>query len=634
MAVAGKWSSLKGVVLNEAVRSALENSFNFSCMTPVQAAAIPPLLSCQDVSVDAETGSGKTLSFLVPIAQSLLFGREYQVSKKPSRATKALIILPTRELAAQVQAVAQRLFAALPGDVNPCAVIGGGAANTNGPSALADVKDMRLVVATPGRLNAELQAGALNVAGLEFLILDEADRLLDMGFDVALSAILARLPKQRRTGLYSATQTAGVEELARAGLRNPVRIAVKISAKGNGAFASDGGKEANRTPTSLTSYHHVVPQDDKLVTLCGLLSQRPDDKFIVYFLTCASVHYHSMLPLDRLTSLVGKRFSDDAEACTRPFFALHGKMMQKKRTRSLRKFASSTNGVLLCTDVAARGIDLPDVNAVVQFDAPQDPDVYVHRVGRTARLGRKGHSVIILAPSEDTYVEFLKLRKCPAGVFREEGAEFVGGDTDRLEKLCSLGGKVEGSDEEKPERKQVDALVRECTLTNRSVLDASEKAFLSFIRGYKEHKCGYILKLDNLDVSAVARSFRLLRMPKFHEFKKLKSKMNFKRDENVRIRDIPYKDAAQEAKRQKEIKEAMVAREKGKLEGKGKRKREAERQDAKRKQKKGGGKSKTGEEDEEDDFGLEAWQLKKWKRGKMSRKEFDELTAPGAPETK
>lgn len=608
MAVAGKWAKLQGAKLDASLIDVLSTSLKFPTMTPVQAAAIPPLLTSHDVCVDAETGSGKTLSFLVPIAQTILFGRDTVRAAVPSKETRALVILPTRELARQVHKVAQELFSLLPGKVEPYAVIGGdGLTDTN---ALARARDLRVIIATPGRLNSELISGNLRTSQLEILILDEADRLLDMGFDVTLTSIFARLPKQRRTGLYSATQSEGVDELARAGLRNPVRVAVTVRSK---AAEDDSGENVrSRTPASLLASYLLIHQHNKLSALLEFLNARPEEKVIVYFLTCASVHFHSMLPLEKMQS------SD----VSRKYFTLHGKMMQQKRNRNLKLFSQSSNGVLFCTDVAARGIDLPDVDAVVQFDVPQDPDVYVHRVGRTARLGRSGHSIIFLTPEEESYIEFLKLRNCP--VTNSE-------DVELQPFSVNLDDDTPEDDGDENTNTQVVKTVRECIVANRAVLDASEKGFLSYLRGYKEHKCRYILKLENLNITSLARSFHLLRMPKFHEFKKFKTKLaNFKKDHGIVVRDITYVDKAQEEKRQKLIKEAEEERKKSGGRNKSK-KRKEEEEKKKRAQKKQQRKKRQWEDsddddEEEEDFEEAARELKKKKkRGGKSTKDMDEL---------
>lgn len=609
MATAGKWTALQGASLDKTIEQALTNTLSFPRMTPVQAAAIPPLLSSKDVCVEAETGSGKTLSYLVPIAQTVLFEKR----AKPSSAVRALVIAPTRELATQVHAVAKHLFDALPGDLVPVPLIGGGTASAAPDDSFRG--DFRVLIATPGRLAAALNQGFLNVAKLEVLVLDEADRLLDMGFSVTLTDILTRLPRQRRTGIYSATQTAEVEALARAGLRNPVRVAIKVHMRNGTGQDGDSKSTAKRqrTPASLQCRYHIVSPREKLAHMAYLLASHPQQKFIVYLMTCAFVDYFRRLPLAEILEVASKDVTSSEESLSpspRPICALHGKMSQAKRERAMLKFASSKNGVLLCTDVAARGIDIPDVDWVLQFDPPQDPDAYIHRVGRTARLGREGNALLFLAPSEDTYADFLFVRRCPVSKFSELGISPSPLNTRDL-------------------TTRVAEVVRKATLGDRTILEASEAAFLSYIRAYKEHKCGYILKMDDIDISSIIDSFGLLRLPRFYEFKRLRSKIAFKKDESITIRDIPYKDKTRERHRQEKIKVAVANR--------------AERRQALHAKSKKGKKRKNRKpngddlvpkkrrdqavervEEEEEDFSLEASQLRKVKRGKLSQLKFDE----------
>eukprot|EP00177_Eucheuma_denticulatum_P005048 GFKZ01009197.1.p1 GENE.GFKZ01009197.1~~GFKZ01009197.1.p1 ORF type:complete len:610 (+),score=84.83 GFKZ01009197.1:158-1987(+) len=600
MATAGPWTSISPR-LPPPLLNALTSELSFPRMTPVQATAIPPILSGKDVSVDAETGSGKTLSYLVPIAHTLLF----RLKTPANAAIRALILLPTRELAHQVQLVASRLFGALPTTLKVASLIGGAGGDAAPDPAI--LSDMRVVVATPGRLAAALLAGTINVSTLEILILDEADRLLDMGFSVTLTDILTRLPRQRRTGIYSATQTKEVEALARAGLRNPVRVAIRVRIAGKeGIIASE---ERRRTPASLTCEYAIVTHRDRLIHFTRLLGRHAQLKFIVYFMTCACVDYVKRLPLNAMIRLLG----GDEEGSKRSFFSLHGKMSQAKRERALANFAASGNGVLMCTDVAARGIDIPDVDWVVQFDAPQDPDAYIHRVGRTARLGREGHALIYLAPSEDAYVDFLQVRRCPVN-------HFVG------------DGKKE--EEEILRTEKVRTLVKEATLADRAILEASEAAFLSYMRAYKEHKCRYLLKLEDIDIDSVADSFCLLRLPRFHEFKKLKKKITPRNLDGVNIREISFRDKVREKKRQADIKLAIEnrAQRREALQAKSKKKVK------KKKQKKGiemndkmnvarGRKREAADEAEEpDDFSDIAAKLRRVKRGKMSQSTFDDVT--------
>ncbi|KAI0566902.1 RNA helicase [Gracilaria domingensis] len=594
MATAGPWTALRPP-LAESVVNALHDTFRHKSMTPVQATAIPPLLTCKDVCVQAETGSGKTLSFLIPIAQEML-----KKKTKPSKRIFALVILPTRELASQVHAVACTLFDNIPGDVRPVPLVGGADSSSAGPDA--KYKDHRLIIATPGRLAAALESNELHYNTLEMLILDEADRLLDMGFSVTLTSILTRLPRQRRTGIYSATQTEEVISLARAGLRNPVRVVVKV--------ASVEGKRV--VPASLSSYYDIVPQGERLARLIDIVA-REEGKFIVYFLTCACVEYYRRLPLNLMLSCAKKNINRgdqheiESQSAERPFIALHGKMNQHRRDRNLARFVESEQGVLFCTDVAARGIDIPDVDWVVQFDAPQEPDAYVHRVGRTARLGRDGRSMIFLAASEESYVDFLKIRKCPTVKFELSESINVLEDVKRV--------------------------VREATLSDRAILEASELAFLSYIRAYKEHRCRYLFKLDELDINSAADSFGLLRLPRFYEFKKLRSKIK-PRGEGVNIREIKFKDKQKEAARQRKISEAQERSteriEKAARKGK-KRKRKAKANDNNERKAKEKGMVRVNQaqyeiSDDEEDFSFEAMQLRKLKRGKITEETFDRLT--------
>lgn len=591
MATAGSWISLRPP-LAEPLVDTLCHVFHHSSMTPVQATAIPPILTCKDVCVQAETGSGKTLSFLIPIAQNLLAAKS-----KPSKRVYAIVILPTRELASQVHSVACKLFSNIPGNVIPVPLVGGVESSSAAPDAR--YKDHRLIISTPGRLAAALESNSLLHNSLEMLILDEADRLLDMGFSVTLTSILTRLPRQRRTGIYSATQTDEVISLARAGLRNPVRVVIKV--------ASEQGKRV--IPASLSSYYEILPPGEKLTRLIELLS-RESGKFIVYFLTCACVDYYRRLPLHRMLSAAANHVNDSVQHVGeetkngRPFIALHGKMTQNRREKSLAQFTTSKAGVLLCTDVAARGIDIPDVDWVVQFDAPQDPDAYIHRVGRTARLGRDGKSVIFLGESEESYVDFLELRKCPMVRYERETSNTL--------------------------VHEIESIVKEATLADRAVLEASELAFLSYIRAYKEHRCRFLFKLDEVDINGIADSFGLLRLPRFYEFKKLRSKIK-PRGEGVDIRSIKFKDKQREAARQRKILEASQncneriekVRRKAK-----KRKKTAKTGQDKPDNRKQNGKQQPNirVDEEEEDFSFEAMQLRKLKRGKISQNVFDKVT--------
>lgn len=245
------------------------------------------------------------------------------------------------------------------------------------------------------------------------LVLDEADTLLDMGFKDTINQLLAILPKQRRTGLFSATQTKEVSELARAGLRNPVRISVRVQSRAaptvsdqNNSTSSTNNSSNNAatsvaamgniqqaTPSTLDNSYLVCPHDQRPDELVHFLNTHRSAKIIVFCATCACVDYYSNVFAQ--IAQQGKLLPKDMQ-----IVGFHGKMVPKKRTLLYRKFVALSSGVLFCTDVAARGVDIPDVEWIVQLAAPKDPAFFVHRVGRTARAGKAGGALLFVTAEE------------------------------------------------------------------------------------------------------------------------------------------------------------------------------------------------------------------------------------------
>jgi len=346
----------------------------------------------------------------------------------------ALILEPTRELARQTYTVAKDLCNAC-GMSEPLLLVGGGGSNNNsggtgGVFTSAVAHDLKMfaklksdvVVGTPGRVEDVLtRYDNIDVSELEVLILDESDVLLDMGFEVTLTSILSRLPKMRRTGLFSATNTSGVKKLVtKSGMRNPVVVDVAISAlKQKSEKNQDADDDAalakslkQATPSTLTNFYLICPLTEKLSRLVAFLHQHSSEKVIVFFLTCACVEFYSATLKEIKLPCKGYEFE-----------ALHGKLVQKRREKAMERFREKKCGdggeeniagtALLCTDVAARGLDVPDVAWTIQFDAPVDPSSYVHRVGRSARAGKTGNSLVFLTHKEEAYVDFLRLRKVP-----------------------------------------------------------------------------------------------------------------------------------------------------------------------------------------------------------------------------
>ncbi|PJF17939.1 hypothetical protein PSACC_02256 [Paramicrosporidium saccamoebae] len=463
----------------------------FNKPTPVQASSIPLFLSHKDVVVEAVTGSGKTLAFLIPIVEIL-------ARPIPQHQVGAIIISPTRELALQTRNVLNELLKERT-DLRQATLIGG-------TDVAHDLKNLQqggcnIIVATPGRLLDVLERNSsmIDVRSLEVLVLDEADRLLNLGFEKTINSILERLPKQRRTGLFSATMSDALSQLIRTGLRNPVKVTVKVE--------NLTTKEEQKTPESLKSSYVICEYEHRLFFILEHLRAHPAKKSIVYFGTCAAVEYFGrVLPL-----LPAKLLQDVPKIC-----ALHGKMDHKKRQRIYQDYITSERAVLICTDLAARGLDFADVELVLQYEAPQDPTTFVHRCGRTARSGRDGEALLLLSESEDAYIEFLSNRKVPL---------------------------VEA--EKTPTTNSLFEALRELNITDRDLL---ERAFVAFVRFYQEHQTKFIFRVKDLNIASVAKSFGLLRLPKMKELKGI-NVTDFE-ESKINTADIKFKDPLRNQQRQ------------------------------------------------------------------------------------
>ena len=338
--------------LSPALQKQLSDA-NFITPTPVQAAAIPPALEGRDILATAQTGTGKTLSFLIPLIERL---------PANAKGTTALILLPTRELAMQVLEAWRQLTRSHGTAVLVC----GGLAE--GPQIAAIRRGPRLIVATPGRLEDYLSRRLVNLSGVRMLVLDEVDRMLDMGFKPAIKRIAELLPRDRQTLCYSATLSAEIRDVARNYLKDPVRIEI--------------GSVLKPSPNvKLQSFE--VPADKKQELLEHLLGSH-DGSFLVFVRTKHGA--------DR----VARRLSRAGHSATQ----IHGDRTQSQRSAALRSFATGHHRVLVATDVAARGIDVADVAHVVNFDMPREAEDFVHRVGRTGRASSHGMASTFAAPDE------------------------------------------------------------------------------------------------------------------------------------------------------------------------------------------------------------------------------------------
>lgn len=328
-------------------------SLDFKTPTAIQSEAIPIALGGRDIIGLAETGSGKTAAFALPILQTLL--------DKP-QAMFGLVLAPTRELAYQIS----QQFEALGSLINvKCAVIVGGMDMV--PQSIALAKKPHIVVATPGRLMDHLEnTKGFSLRQLKYLVMDEADRLLDMDFGPVLDKILQVLPRERRTMLFSATMNTKLDNLTRAALQNPVRVSISSS--------------SYQTVKNLLQRYIFIPHKFKDIYLVALLQEFAGQTCILFTRT---VH-----ETQRLAFLL--------RALGRSAIPLHGQMPQSSRLGALNKFRSKARDILVATDVAARGLDIPSVDLVLNFDLPPDSKTYVHRVGRTARAGKSGVAISVV----------------------------------------------------------------------------------------------------------------------------------------------------------------------------------------------------------------------------------------------
>jgi ATP-dependent RNA helicase RhlE len=325
----------------------------WSTPSPIQQRAIPPALEGRDVIGCAATGTGKTGAFLLPMLERL----------KAGGGAQALILAPTRELAQQIDEQLKELAAG--GPLRSALVIGGLGMN---PQADALRQGREVIVATPGRLIDHLDRGAAKLAHISLLVLDEADRMLDMGFKPQLEKILRKLPAKRQTLLFSATMAGEVAEFAKRHVRDPVRVEVERS----GSVAERAGQRV-----------FEVKQDEKAALLVALLAD--DDKSTLVFTRTK----HRADKLARVLERAGHSAA-----------RIHANRSQSQRRSALEGFRAGEHRVLVATDIASRGIDVEDIGHVVNFDLPQVPEDYVHRVGRTARAGASGVASSFCTPED------------------------------------------------------------------------------------------------------------------------------------------------------------------------------------------------------------------------------------------
>ncbi|KAK4140785.1 uncharacterized protein C8A04DRAFT_39609 [Dichotomopilus funicola] len=522
------------------------SSMGFEQPTPVQKSCLEIFRGNKDVVVEAVTGSGKTLAYLIPVVERLL--RSEEPAKRHH--VQGIIISPTRELASQIYNVlvsfiqfhgpSSELLSHAKSDekrpattepvIVPQLLVGGTTKAAEDLSAFLRLSP-NLLIGTPGRLSELLSSPYVKApsSSFEVLVMDEADRLLDLGFSQELTRILGYLPKQRRTGLFSASLSEAVERLITVGLLYPHKITVRVKS------LKDGGViQERKTPMSLQMSYLVTPASHKIPALCQLLEKldpRPS-RSIVFFSTCFAVKYFARV----LHGVLPQGFN---------IVSLHGKLEPQVREKNFERFVNATSPtVLLTTDIAARGLDIPQVDLVVQHDPPTDTKVFIHRCGRAGRAGRRGLAVVLLQPGrEEGYVQLLDVRQTPITPLAKPPVSPTDAEADRAA-----------------------SQIRAQAQADREIYQLAQRAFVSWARSYIEHQATSIFRVSDLDWTDLAKGYGLLELPKMPEVRGLDRSLGLEID----IEAIPFRDKAREKKRQVELehwKKEKAAREASRANG-------------------------------------------------------------------
>lgn len=431
-------------------------------MTPteIQRQAIGYALQGKDILGAAKTGSGKTLAFLIPVLEKL-----FCIKWTRYDGVGALVISPTRELAYQIYEALRKVGHLH--DFSAGLIIGG----QNLKFEKKRMDQINILICTPGRLLQHMDENPLfQCNNLQILVLDEADRCLDMGFEATMNAIIENLPPERQTLLFSATQTKSVKDLARLSLSFPTYVAPHEQAE-------------TVTPEYLQQSYIVCEIDEKLGVLWSFIRNHLKQKVLVFMATCKQVKYMYEL-FCKLRPGVS-------------LLALYGTLHQEKREKIYNEFCRKSNVVLFATDLASRGLDFPRVNWVIQVDCPEDVDTYIHRAGRTARgVMGKGEGLLMLLPHEERIIEDLKKRKIPINKILVDPS-----------KIVTPQRKIEGLLSDNIELKQ-----------------SAQRAFVSYVKSVSLMKNKDIFNCQMLDTDAYAKSLGLIVPPRIKFMHKYQNK--------------------------------------------------------------------------------------------------------------
>ena len=441
------------------------NLQGYEIATEIQAKSIPIALKGEDIIGSAKTGSGKSLAFLIPTV-------EYILNHPKNEGIQALVITPTRELALQLYDLAKIL---MNDNGTSCVlVIGGG--NRKKEAEKLSSNEARIIICTPGRLiDHMVNTKKFDYNNIKILIIDEADKILKIGFEEELTEIIKLIPKNRQTLLFSATITPKVEDLITLSVKNYENIRIKSS---------------DPTVSTLEQGYLKIDADKKFLFLFTFFKKNKNSKILVFFATCKEVEFYSSL----------LNYVDV------PVLSITGEYKQQKRSTTFMEFCSLEQGILLCTDVAQRGLDIPDVDWVIQYDPPHDPEEYLHRVGRTARGANKvGKALLMIMPNEINFIRMLQLYKIKLDEFQFPEKKLAKVQ-EQLEKLVNKKDKF--------------------------LLNLATDAYRAYIHSYHANTDKDTFDLEKLDLLKVCKSFGLISPPFVHL--NIKPKTNSMRIKNDR----------------------------------------------------------------------------------------------------
>ncbi len=620
--------------LDEEIPKVINNIYKFDSITKVQYIVINEFLKNEDVIVKSVTGSGKTLSYIIPLFQRLInYSKENPEYKNQ---TLALILLPARELSEQIVKDISNFVNNIKYKFTYQLLIGG--KKVENDIEKYNIQIPNIIIATPGRLIDIDEKININFHDLQIFILDEADKMLDMGFEVEISYILSKIPKQRRNGLFSATVTSNVENIIKAGMRNPMFIDIIIQNNNtNDIFINENdlkkpiNKEGSfykiipfniennkinnsiqELPQGLYQYYLTVKNIKyKIPHLIHILNMiynsGENNKIMIFLSTCNSVDYFNLL-----LPLLFKKLSMNDFSISK----LHSKINQNKRDKEYKSFKIENKNklnILLSTDLASRGIDIPNIDMIIQFDPPKTDDSYIHKAGRTARVGNKGTSLLFLNENELTFLNYMKQK----GIIIEKWEDQNIKNEEDVDLIIPFNEKNGIS---------VLKCIKDINISDKWIYDKAVNTFISFLRFYQEIELKYIFHYQNFDIGNYANSLQLLRLPRLKkkDYDKVK---NFQPDDNIEPKDLVYLNKnieKQMNEKKKKIEEKMdliyqKKREKEEaMKLKGKRNNEKNRTRKEKKEAKI--KSIL---DEWDDLADDNKLYKKYKKGKITKEEYE-----------